>query len=168
MTLRAPLVRALVFALGAATLSAGTGCSAAHSGAPDAAGAAVVRIPVTIATDTGPVTIQAELADTPDERSLGLMFRTSMQDEHGMLFLFPDEEQQSFWMKNTLIPLDMIFIRADRTILGIVENATPKTLTPRNVPGDSQFVLEVNAGVSAKRGFRAGQKVDFYAPLPST
>ncbi|MCK6547708.1 DUF192 domain-containing protein [Myxococcota bacterium] len=167
MAVHAALVHALVFALGGAILSAGTGCSDAHSGAPDASSAPVVRIPVTIATDTGPVTIQAELADTPAERSMGLMFRTSMQDDHGMLFLFPEEEPQSFWMKNTLIPLDMIFIRADHTILGIVENATPKTLTPRNVPGPSQFVLEVNGGVSAKRGFRAGQKVDFYAPLPS-
>jgi uncharacterized membrane protein (UPF0127 family) len=112
--------------------------------------------------------VDAEVAATREARTRGLMWRTALPEGSGMLFIFPQEEELNFWMKNTLIPLDMIFIRADRTILDIVENATPKTLTPRNVPGDSQFVLEVNAGVSAKRGFRAGQKVDFYAPLPST
>jgi uncharacterized protein len=128
----------------------------------------VERIPVTIDTDNGPVVIQAEIADTPDERSRGLMFRTNMGEKEGMLFLFPREEQLSFWMRNTLIPLDMVFIRADKTILGIVENAEPKTETPRRVPGISQFVLELNGGAAAKLGIRAGQTMSFYAPIPSS
>ena len=126
----------------------------------------VFRLPVTVQTDEGPITFQAELADDPAERTRGLMFRESMSDEHGMLFLFPVEQQLSFWMKNTLIPLDIVFIRADRTILGIVREAEPETLSSRMVPGASQFVLEINGGLAEKRGIRAGQKVTFIAPLP--
>jgi uncharacterized membrane protein (UPF0127 family) len=66
-------------------------------------------------------------------------------------------------MKNTLIPLDMIFIGADWRIAGIVENAEPKTLTAREVPAPSQYVLEINGGLSARHGIRAGQAVDFQA-----
>ena len=124
------------------------------------------RIPITVSTAEGDVTFQVEIADSPDERSRGLMFREQMDDAHGMLFLFPREAQQSFWMKNTLIPLDMIFIRSDRTILGIVENAEPKTTNPRAVPGVSQFVLEINGGLAKKRGIMARQEVRFVAPLP--
>lgn len=125
------------------------------------------RIPVTIDTDEGPVVFQAEVADDPRERAQGLMFREQMAPAHGMLFLFPEEAQRSFWMKNTLIPLDMIFIRADKTILGIVENAEPRTTTSRSVPGDSQFVLEINGGLAAERGLEAGQRVTFVAPIPT-
>jgi uncharacterized membrane protein (UPF0127 family) len=70
-------------------------------------------------------------------------------------------------MRNTLISLDMIFIRADRTVLGVVERATPRTDAPRAVPGPSQFVLEVNAGLAREKGIEAGQAVTFLAPVPS-
>ena len=140
---------------------------ACNPSAPAEAGTPVVRIPVQISTDSGDLTFQAEVADAPDERQLGLMHRTQMGETESMLFLFPKEQQLSFWMRNTLIPLDMIFIKADRTILGIVESATPKTDSSRRVPGDSQFVLEVNGGTCAKMGIKAGQKVGFYAPIPS-
>jgi uncharacterized membrane protein (UPF0127 family) len=130
------------------------------------AGDSVFRIPVSIGAGES-VVFQAEIADTPEERSKGLMFREHMGDREGMLFLFPQSSQQSFWMRNTLIPLDMIFIQSDRTILGIVENATPKTETPRRVQGESQFVLEINGGLSKTLGLAAGQTVTFVAPLPS-
>ncbi len=126
----------------------------------------VVRVPVTISTSEGDVAIQSEIADTPAARQRGLMFRDSMGDLEGMLFLFPDEKQRSFWMKNTLIPLDIIFIRADRTILGIVENATPKTTTSRSVPGDSQFVLELKGGRAKQLQIAADQAVTFLVPIP--
>lgn len=122
------------------------------------------RVPVTVQTASGPQTFQAELAVKPAERSRGLMFRTELAPEHGMLFVFPVEAQQSFWMKNTLIPLDIIFIKADRTILGIVANAQPETLTSRRVPGASQYVLELLGGTAAAKGIEAGQKVLFMAP----
>lgn len=133
--------------------------------APDAGD--VPRAPLTINTGEGEVTFQVEIADGPVERERGLMFRESLAEDHGMLFLFAREKQQSFWMKNTLIPLDMIFIRADRTILGIVENAEPETLTSRSVPGQSQFVLEINGGLSTQLGLASGQTVTFFAQVPS-
>lgn len=143
------------------------GCSGTSSAVTPDGGAPALRIPVTLHGDSGALTVQAELADTVEKRTRGLMFREHMEEEQGMLFLFPVEQQLTFWMRNTLIPLDMIFIRADHTILGVVENATPRTDTARAVPGASQFVLEVNGGVAAKYGVKAGQTVDFYAPTPS-
>jgi uncharacterized protein len=153
----------------AALLVTCTAC-AAGGASPDVDAnvpADAARIPVVIDTESGEVVFQSEIADTPEERARGLMHRKTMATDHGMIFLFPDERPRSFWMKNTLIPLDMLFIRADRTILGIVENATPLTLTGRSVPGDSQFVLEVNGGQASERGLASGQKVRFYAPTPS-
>src|SRR5262249_13212977 len=123
--------------------------------------------PVTIDAEGGTLTIQAELADTPPARQRGLMFRTHIDDNQGMLFVFPSEDHLSFWMHNTLIPLDMIFIRADHAILGVVANATPETDSPRQVPGKSQFVLEVNGGLAQRLGIKAGENVAFYAPIPT-
>jgi len=100
-------------------------------------------------------------ADTVRKQQLGLMHRKSMPADHGMIFVFPDERERSFWMKNTLIPLDMIFISADREIVGIVANAEPETLTGRGVPVPSQFVLEIGGGLAAQRGILAGQRVEF-------
>lgn len=153
-----------MLALALAALTAG-GCSASLA-EPDATAPQVLRIPVTIDTETGAKVFQAEIADTPEERARGLMKRTSMGEDEGMLFLFGEEQQLSFWMRETFIPLDMIFIRGDRTILGVVENAEPRTDTSRRVPGLSQFVLEINGGLAAKLGIKAGQTVSFYAPLP--
>jgi hypothetical protein len=80
-----------------------------------------------------------------------------------MLFISEIAAPQVFWMKNTLIPLDMIFIGADWRIAGIVENAEPQTLTAREVAAPSQYVLEIGGGLSARYGIRAGQLVDFQA-----
>jgi uncharacterized protein len=144
----------------------GCACSSSQTtpGAGDAGEA--FRIPVTIASSHGEVTFQAEIADTVEERNKGLMFRESMGELEGMLFLFAEEKHLSFWMRNTLIPLDMIFVKSDRTILGIVENAVPKTDTSRSVEGASQFVLEINGGRSSEFGIEAGQAVTFMAPIP--
>lgn len=107
------------------------------------------------------VQVAVELADSPPERNLGLMHRKHMDADRGMLFLFEQPEQLSFWMRNTYIPLDMIFIRSDMTVLGVVENAQPLTDTPRSVFGVSQYVLEVNAGFSQRHGIGAGTTVRF-------
>lgn len=119
---------------------------------------------MTVETDRGPVTFRAEIADSPSERARGLMHRTELEERSGMLFVFPAEQQLSFWMKNTLIPLDMIFIRADRTILGVVHEAEPRSLTSRSVPGRSQFVLEVRGGAADRLGIEPDQEVRFMAP----
>ena len=117
---------------------------------------------VTISTKDGrQVGFQVEVADTPVKREMGLMYRTELADDHGMIFLFPSASQQSFWMKNTPRALDMIFIGSDRKIVGIVEQATPFTLDPRSVDGKSQFVFEINGGLSKRHGFAAGDTVQF-------
>ncbi len=142
------------------------GCSASQ-GATEP-GDPPFRIPVSISASSGEVIFQSEIADTPAERQKGLMFREHMGEQEGMVFLFPDEAPRAFWMHNTLIPLDMVFIRADRTVLGVVENAEPKTDTSRSVPGSSQFVLEINGGTAKRVGIAEGQKVTFMAPIPSS
>lgn len=108
-----------------------------------------------------PVTVQVEVAADDETRQRGLMFRRHMADDAGMIFLFDQAEHQSFWMHNTYLPLDMIFIREDMSVLGVVENATPQTDDPREVPGESKFVLEVNAGFARRHGIGPGTQVRF-------
>lgn len=103
--------------------------------------------------------VDAEVAYTRDQRTRGLMWRTELTEGTGMLFIFQGDQWLSFWMKNTLIPLDMIFIRSDLTIAGIVEKAEPKTLSARAPDEQSMYVLEVPSGWSEKIGLRKGLKV---------
>jgi uncharacterized membrane protein (UPF0127 family) len=134
---------------------------------PQATTAAPVAAP-TVAIDTGArkLVFHVELAVTPQEQERGLMFRDRLATDAGMLFVSERPRMQTFWMKNTLIPLDMIFIGADRRIVGIVENAEPQTLSERRVDGPSQYVLEIGGGLSARLGIRGGQQVELPA-LPS-
>ncbi len=158
---------AVVVALAAACASDPTpSASAAVPGGEGQPQTGLPRVPVTLATESGELIVDAEVADSPDERRVGLMWRTRLGDKKGMLFLFPAEDQLSFWMKNTLIPLDMVFITAERKVLGVAENATPRTTVSRQVPGLSQFVLELDAGAAQQYGIRAGQEVKFFAPVP--
>jgi len=106
-------------------------------------------------------TFKAELALTPAVQEQGLMFRKELGADRGMLFVFPENTHTAFWMKNTLIPLDMVFIGSDRHIVSIVENATPQTTTPREAAGPYQYVLEIEGGRSQALGIQAGDKVDF-------
>ena len=122
---------------------------------------------VTIATEGGrQLTFQVEVADTPAKRELGLQYRRDLGVDRGMIFLFPAESGHSFWMKNTPIPLDMIFISKDRKIVGIVEQAVPFSTESRSVPGASQFVLEINGGLSKRYGIKAGDTVQFHGLSP--
>lgn len=107
----------------------------------------------------GAFKIDAELAKNPHDIERGLMYRTSMSDERGMLFTLDGRREHTFWMHNTCIPLDMMFIDDDGVIVGIVESAAPLTDTTRTVGCPSVFVLEVNAGWTRKRGIAPGQKV---------
>jgi uncharacterized membrane protein (UPF0127 family) len=117
---------------------------------------------VSITTKEGrEVVFQVEVADTPAKRELGLQYRRDLAETQGMIFLFPKENQLSFWMKNTPIALDMIFIGADRKIVGIVENTVPFSLESRSVSGKSQYVLEINGGLSRRYGFKSGDGVHF-------
>ena len=103
--------------------------------------------------------VQVEVARTGAARRQGLMQRKSLKAHHGMIFLFEKEEPQSFWMKNTYISLDIMFVNRAGTIIGIVHNAEPMTTTPRNVPGVSQYVIEMVGGYAAQYGIEKGTKV---------
>ncbi len=111
---------------------------------------------VTIVGDFGQATFTVEVADDPQERAQGLMFVEEMATLAGMLFVYERPQSVSFWMKNTLIPLDMIFAGPDGEILRIHENAVPGDLTP--IPGGAgvQMVLEINGGLSARLGLQEG------------
>ena len=97
-----------------------------------------------------------ELALTASERRRGLMHRREMKDGWGMLFVYPDEKKRSFWMKNTLIALDMVFMDASGEVVNVVESAEPLTKTPRPSEKPARFVLELNAGVADKSGIEPG------------
>jgi uncharacterized membrane protein (UPF0127 family) len=116
---------------------------------------------VIIRAARGPVTVKVEVADTPDTRARGLMYRQDLAADAGMLFIFPTQSEQKFWMKNTPLPLDMVFIGSDRRIVGIVPDTRPFTTNPLGVSGLSQYVLEVHAGFCAKHGVATGDSVDF-------
>jgi uncharacterized membrane protein (UPF0127 family) len=92
--------------------------------------------------------LEIEIADDPYQRETGLMYRKSLGENRGMLFIFENEAQRGFYMKNTHIPLDLIFLDANFRIVSISKNATPQSLQtiPSNEP--AQYVLEVNAGLS--------------------
>ena len=100
-----------------------------------------------------------ELALTPQEQAKGLMFRTELAENEGMLFVFRNEAPRSFWMKNTLIPLDIIFIKQNGEILNIGANAIPQDLTPVRSEGNAYAVLEINGGLSKKLGIKPGDRI---------
>ncbi len=116
---------------------------------------------VYLSTPQGDAQVSVEIVKTSAMIERGLMFREHLPPDQGMLFLMKEERAWSFWMRNTLIPLDMIFIAKDMTIAGIVENAEPRTETLREVPTPSLYVLEVNGGYCAAHKVIAGAKVRF-------
>lgn len=114
---------------------------------------------LTIKTAAGEHHFAVEVVDTNEGRAQGLMFRTSLAPDAGMLFDFKESRQVSFWMQNTLIPLDMLFIRHDGTIANVHVNAKP--LDPTSIPSDGpvEFVLEIPGGRSVELGIKAGDTV---------
>jgi len=129
--------------------------------APSTAQPAAAQPMVYVTTDKGEVPVKVEVVATDAKIERGLMFREHLPLDAGMLFLMGQTRQWTFWMRNTLIPLDMIFIKADMTIAGVVENAEPRTETLRKVDEPSLYVLEVNGGFTKQTGIVAGAKVRF-------
>ncbi|WOH47725.1 DUF192 domain-containing protein [Bradyrhizobium sp. sBnM-33] len=123
-----------------------------------AARAASVQ-PLEIATKSGVRVFLVEMATTEEEKTQGLMYRKELPDGKGMLFDFSPEQQISMWMKNTYIPLDMIFIRADGRILRIAENTEPLSTKIVSSGGPARAVLEVIAGTAQKYGIQPGDRV---------
>jgi uncharacterized membrane protein (UPF0127 family) len=112
--------------------------------------AAGARLPVTV-----------ELARSDEEQARGLMYRRELAPEAGMLFLFSETRPRSFWMKNTLLPLDMLFIDDGGRVAGLIERAEPLTTSPQDPGVPSRYVLEVNGGWAARHGVRPGDRVEF-------
>ena len=102
--------------------------------------------------------INAEVAATPEQREIGLMFRTSMPAGDGMLFVFERPSKQCFWMKNTLIPLSVAFLADDGSVVNI-DDMKPQTLDSHCSAKPVRFVLEMNEGWFAKRGIKAGSRL---------
>ncbi len=106
--------------------------------------------------------IDIEIADDSYERATGLMYRTSMESNQGMLFIFPDSAGRYFYMKNTYIPLDIIYYSKDSTVVSYIENAVPRDETSLPSEGPAKFVLELNAGKVQEWNIEKGDKISFY------
>lgn len=111
--------------------------------------------------DTVITTFDIEIAETDYETQTGLMYRDHMEAHQGMLFVFADERMHSFYMKNTQIPLDLIFIKADSTIASFQENARPLDESGLSSKVPVTYVLEVNAGLVQKWSLAVGDKMQF-------
>lgn len=105
--------------------------------------------------------IDIEVAATEAEKAQGLMNRSWMEETQGMIFLFDKEQRQSFWMRNTIIPLDIMFVAADNRIVNIAKNTQPFSDKPIPSTGPAQYVVEVVAGFSDKYGLASGDSISF-------
>jgi uncharacterized membrane protein (UPF0127 family) len=115
--------------------------------------------PLDVVTHGGVKHFQVEVADTEESRELGLMFRKSLADDRGMLFDFKVVQPVSFWMRNTLIPLDMVFIGADGRVVSVASNAKPLDETPIPSKGEILGVLEIRGGLAHELGIEPGDRV---------
>lgn len=109
--------------------------------------------------DGGGARFAIEVADDPAERERGLMFRESLANSAGMLFIYERPQHVAFWMKNTLIPLDMIFIGPDGRVNRVHENAVPGDLTGIPGPENTLMVLEINGGLARRLGLQEGAEL---------
>lgn len=121
-----------------------------------AASAACTPGGIDLRSPAGTAHFSVEIADTGAERAKGLMFRDSMSTMAGMLFVYDAPRPVSFWMKNTLIPLDMIFVDPTGTVTRVHENAIPGDLNPVDGGAGVQYVLEINGGIARKLGIAKG------------
>jgi uncharacterized membrane protein (UPF0127 family) len=112
-------------------------------------------------TPNGPWIVRVEVARTEQQRARGLMFRRELAPDRGMVFLFDETSEHPFWMHNTLIPLDMIFLGDDRKVVGVVANAAPQTDTQRTVGKPSRYVVEVSGGEAGAHGVGPGTRAIF-------
>ena len=106
-----------------------------------------------------------ELAETQEKQALGLMFRDSLPQDHGMLFIFPGESMRSFWMKNTRIPLDIFYFNSQLELVSVAENVSP--CRTRNCPGypstgPAKYVLELNSGMATELDVKTGDLLELH------
>jgi uncharacterized protein len=124
------------------------------------------KMPVSFITSKINSNFLLDVVSTPEERAKGLMYITYLPENEGMLFVFPKSEKQTFWMKNTPLPLDLIFIDDKFNVVGIVDNATPFSEKRLSVDEKSKYIIEINGGLASKKGIEKGSKVSFGYPLP--
>jgi uncharacterized protein len=124
------------------------------------------RLAIIAGDGSNRVTVRVEIADTNNKRELGLMFRRHLDEDAAMLFVFPGAAKQVFWMKNTYIPLDMVFADGGARIVGIVANAEPRSEAQLTVDAPAQYVLEVNAGFCSRHGVVTGDRLTFIGVEP--
>jgi uncharacterized membrane protein (UPF0127 family) len=143
-------------ALGAVLLFLQVGCSPASQGGPSEPPSSIV-LEGRYATRR----ITIEIADSPDEHSLGLSRRDALAPDHGMLFIFPDLRERPFWMRETHISLDIVFLDEARRIVGIVRRAKPDSDEHLTVGKPSRYVLEVEGGLCDRVGIKEGDVLAF-------
>jgi uncharacterized protein len=114
---------------------------------------------LTILSASGPQSFKVELADTPAQMERGLMFRTELAPDAGMLFDFKTPQVATMWMRNTLIPLDMLFVGGDGRIVNIHERAVPQSDAIIAAAAPVRFVIELNGGTAARLGIKPGDRV---------
>src|SRR4051812_2674154 len=112
-------------------------------------------------TPRGPWVVKVEIASTEAARNRGLMFRRELKPNSGMLFVFQESSEHNFWMRNTLLSLDMIFLGEDRAVLGVYPSIPPQNDAPRGIGKPSRYVVEVAAGEAAAHGVGPGTRVAF-------
>lgn len=147
-------LRGLAVLLAAPALALAACCGANGASGPDAiiAPSGLEMVPLTITSGGTVHRFMVEVAATPDQQSRGLMFRTDLAPDKGMIFPFDRPKSAAFWMRNTLIPLDMFFVRSDGTIDRIAENTVPQDETPVASGGEVAAVLELAGGSAARLG----------------
>jgi len=112
-----------------------------------------------VETSSGSHTFTVEIADDPVERARGLMYRETMAEDAGMLFIFAREGERAFWMQNTILPLDIIYADAQGVVVSIAKDTTPYSTATIPSEGPAQYVLEVNAGIADTIGLAPGDRL---------
>ena len=160
--MRGFLLTGLTLALAACSPSSNEAAAQSTQAAPSVhpiSGLPVVPLKIRHGSKT--FEFRVELARTPQEQAKGLMFRTAMGANEGMIFPFDPPRGASFWMRNTVIPLDLIFVGPDGKISNIAANAIPYDETPLSSVGDAKAVLELNGGRAKELGIVAGDRVEW-------
>lgn len=157
-------MRTLAAALLAFALFGATACSGSNPDSPPAIASAETR-ELTVNGDGVSAKVTVELASKPEQRQQGLMFRQQMDDDRGMLFIFPGDSSVGFWMKNTYIPLDIAYLSAEGRVQEI-RAARPLDETNLTPGAPYRYTLEVNAGWFARNGLGVGATVTIPPDLP--
>ena len=159
MTARTILFAALAALAACSPMAADAGQQASSSAAARHSESGLEVVPLTIVSANGRHAFRVEVARTSAEQAKGLMFRAAMGANDGMIFPMEPARQASFWMKNTVISLDLVFIGPDRRIESIAANAVPYSLSPIPSKGNVSAVLELNGGRAAELGLAPGDRV---------